>query len=228
METITLTVSAEDAAALRALCQALRTQDNRCTADPVFAVQQIREQHHVGIEEADRWEWVPKDGDGERVDDVLDERLTDIYMKDSWERSDEEEELLEQHYRVGVIEYWETVTTALTEAGCERHLAMNRHNLLRPRIYALGGYRNPELHLLRRVLASIGPDVTYTWECHAWMPSHLRDEDSDHRPLDFTVEAPSRREAYRTAERWVADNLPDGYRATVRGLASADATADRP
>lgn len=154
-ETITLRVSAEDAEALRELAHNLRTQDNRGTADPLFAVQQIREIWHVDPEEADRVEWVTEDYEG-RPDADEAARLEAIEEKYEWERSEEEQELLDSYHRAACKEVWETVTATLTEAGAEAYLANNGHNLQRPRIYALGGYRNRELHLLRRVLAGLG------------------------------------------------------------------------
>lgn len=62
---------------------------------------------------------------------------------------------------------WRTVQTFLTGAAADRYMRSNLHNLRRPkekqkqpRVYVLGGYRNYERQLLRRVLMALAPPTT--------------------------------------------------------------------
>lgn len=137
---VTVTVPAD----LLMLGELLRTQNNRITANPVFAVQQ---KHRIwGVEDGDGHEWREIDGWEAVEDDVAAEleRNFDIYG-----------EVKDGYARMCYVDTWEFVTACLTEKGCEQYIALNGHNLCEPRIYAYGGYRNREWEFLREWLKSL-------------------------------------------------------------------------
>jgi hypothetical protein len=67
----------------------------------------------------------------------------------------------------GELGDWRTVQFFLTGSAADRYLRSNLHNLRKPkekdkqpRVYIVGGYRNYERQLLRRVLMALPPPTT--------------------------------------------------------------------
>lgn len=120
----------------------IRTQDNRCTSDPMFLVQQLRRVYGVNTDFTDRTVWM--DGDQEEASDeeaaILDALSKSGAEVEGWEK-------------VGFVEHWEFVTACFTGKACEDYLASNGHNLVKPRIYVASGYRNQEWIAIRNHLA---------------------------------------------------------------------------
>lgn len=119
----------------------IRTQDNRVTEQPLFAVMQKRE--YVGHEDYsaeghDRIVWV--DEYGGEADERTSRRLESLNRacRDTrgWER-------------LKMFEVDEFVTACFTEQGCKDHIAINGHNLNKPFIYAFGSFRNAEYRAIR-------------------------------------------------------------------------------
>lgn len=50
---------------------------------------------------------------------------------------------------------WVFVTACFTEQGCKDYIARDGHNLIEPRIYAEGSYRNLEFQELRKMLLAL-------------------------------------------------------------------------
>jgi len=131
---------------IAAIIERLHTQDNRITANPLFAVQQKRE--YVGSDgynDGGEMRWV--DDSGEEADNEEAARLESEYREtysepDGWRR-------------VNVFTVWEFVTGCFTEQGCKDYIAVNGHNLNEPRIYAYGSYRNAEFIAIREWLMSL-------------------------------------------------------------------------
>jgi hypothetical protein len=125
---------------LVAIAERLRTQDNRCTADPMFCVQILVADVGYDASYSDSYCWYS----GEQTEVVFDvpENL------DGWEK-------------FGYKERWETVMVAFTERGCEEYLALNGHNDRRRahkgkvRIYAESFRRCPEMLAIREVLMAV-------------------------------------------------------------------------
>lgn len=131
---------------LSSIGRLIATQDNRCTANPMFAVLEKRETITLDTHHHDRIVWVRKD-DGEVEAD---------------ERTHERLELLHEHGyepkkwdRYAMLETDVFATVCFTEQGCKDYLACNGHNLRMPFIYAFGSYRNAEYNLIRDTLMSI-------------------------------------------------------------------------
>ena len=128
------------------IAERLRTQDNRITADPVFAVQRLV--HDIVPEGySDRWDWVDTEcGDHSTADERTAARLDALHdggrSTGKWERF---------YY----AERWEFVTGCFTEAAAEHHIRINGHNLGKTRVYAYSAYRNQEWINLRKWLMEL-------------------------------------------------------------------------
>ncbi len=145
---------------IRALAERLRTQDNRCTAAPVFLVQKIvrdlsdDDHDHDGVAFFCR----------ERADTINAdhwERVEQAYqMGDNVVHVDDSRYVIDKLDRYCFKNRWETVTTCLTEDGAKAYLECNGHNIRSygaPRIYAESLYRNHEMIALREWLMTLVP-----------------------------------------------------------------------
>lgn len=125
----------------------IRTQDNRCTDQPLFAVMQ---QMEVVVDEDydhDRAVWI---FDGVEVNKTKSRRLEALHqgLRDT-----------RGYDRVAVKEIDEFVTACFTKQGCENHISCNGHNLRKPFIHVFGSFRNSEYQLIRDWLSSLGNPV---------------------------------------------------------------------
>ncbi|MGE6303213.1 hypothetical protein [Serratia liquefaciens] len=130
---------------LSAIGELIRTQDNRITDQPFFAVMAKRE--IVGSEDhdCDRICWVEnQSGDYVEATETQYRRLEAIYqakyeVRDGWDR-----------YAMKEIDVF--VTGCFTEQGCKDYINKNGHNLNKPFIYAFGSYRNDEYQTVRKFI----------------------------------------------------------------------------
>lgn len=159
-------VDYEDYAALEARCAALaaenaglkaereqiseigeliRTQDNRITDQPFFAVMTKREMITSEDHDYDRICWVEnQSGDYVEATETQHRRLEAIYqgryeVKEGWDR-----------FAMKEIDVF--VTGCFTEHGCKEYIRQNGHNLNKPFIYAFGSYRNHEYQKVRKFI----------------------------------------------------------------------------
>lgn len=131
---------------LKALGNAIATQDNRITADPLFVVFQKR---IVVVDEDydhDRIDYYDKD-DCESIEEEYEPRIYELLKK-----LDDSGELPDRYRRVAVKEVDSFVTACFTEQGCKDYIAANGHNLNKPFIFAASLYRNAEMIGLREFL----------------------------------------------------------------------------
>lgn len=133
----------DPASALFAIGERLRTQDNRCTADPMFCVQvKVRD---VGFDSAYAEQYCWHDGANDET----------IYDDDKNFKEPEGDEWDKFGYR----DRWETVMVAFTEAGCEEYIRQNGHNHRgEKRIYAESFRRCPEMLAIREFLMANDKD----------------------------------------------------------------------
>jgi hypothetical protein len=131
---------------LERLHEALATQDNAITSDPIFLVQQKR--RHIGFdssyeEDEDRIIWV----NGAAEEDVTRASDPERFARfQAGEFGDEDEEDWEAF---GFTESWEFVQPFLTRDAAEEFRRREAHNLGETRIYVESGHRNPEWKRLR-------------------------------------------------------------------------------
>lgn len=123
---------------LLAISERLRTQDNRCTAEPMFCVQGRRRIYGMDPQWMDDPIWIDTSNGAEEV-----------------EPPEDEENPPEGYEKTGYVDVWETLAVCFTESGCKEHLHLNGHNYRRykeVRIYAESFRRNPEMQAIREFL----------------------------------------------------------------------------
>ena len=137
--------------ALLAIGEQLRTQDNRCTANPAFCVQVLERIGPIMLEY----------GSGEicfHDHSQCETYYHDGFDPDEWKRLkalEDDGELPDDYTASSYVEKWITVQTCFTEAGCKRYLELDGHNLLQyhgVRIYAESFNRNVEMLEIRKSL----------------------------------------------------------------------------
>lgn len=121
----------------------LRTQDNRITAHPMFAVQQKVIDYGYDEEYGDVYEWINPAEDFREADPVEHTEL---------DRKDDNCEPIGSWRKLYYKERWEFVTACFTEKGCKDYIKANGYNLKEPRIYVYSGYRNQEWIYLREAM----------------------------------------------------------------------------
>lgn len=126
------------------LADRLRTQDNRATHIPIFAVQQRVRDHGYDTDWGGDSVWI--DGANDNVEaseeeaGLLDAReQAGIEVPDGWDK-------------VGYRDRWEFVQPFFTKHAAEAYIEANRHNLTDPRTYVYSGYRNHEWEAVRQLL----------------------------------------------------------------------------
>ncbi|MDU9399011.1 hypothetical protein [Pseudomonas sp. zfem003] len=124
----------------------IRTQDNRCTDAPLFAVMKKRPIVASPDHDYDYIEWVNVDKDYAVASEFRARRLEALYegcreIPEGWER-----------FAMKEIDVF--VTACFTEQGCKDFLARDGHNHRKPFIYAFGSYRNAEFRAVRDWLAA--------------------------------------------------------------------------
>lgn len=126
----------------------IRTQDNRATSHPLFAVMQKREIVVDGDYDHDRIIWWHSDG--YEASETKRRRLELLHddFRDTGEWR-----------RLAVKEINEFVTACFTEQGCKDYLNANGHNLRHPFIYVFSAYRNAEFIAVREWLAKLINDA---------------------------------------------------------------------
>lgn len=130
---------------LIAIGELIRTQNNRITDQPFFAVMTKREIIGSEDHDCDRICWVEnQSGDYVEATETQYRRLEAIYqakyeVRDGW-------------YRHAMKEIDVFVTGCFTEQGCKDYINKNGHNLNKPFIYAFGSYRNDEYQTVRKFI----------------------------------------------------------------------------
>ncbi|WP_230324114.1 hypothetical protein [Citrobacter amalonaticus] len=123
----------------------IRTQDNRITDQPFFAVMTKREMITSEDHDYDRICWVEnQSGDYVEATETQHRRLEAIYqgryeVREGWDR-----------FAMKEIDVF--VTGCFTEHGCKEYIRQNGHNLNKPFIYAFGSYRNHEYQKVRKFI----------------------------------------------------------------------------
>lgn len=130
------------------IAERLRTQDNLCTADPLWVVYQ---KHKVVTPEeySSLYEWYDHDGcfeAGQRQTAILDRMEERGRDTGPWKK----------HYYEEVDQF---VSAFFTSQAAKDFIERNRHNLRDPFVYCESGCRNPEWKEIRAWLAK--QDIRY-------------------------------------------------------------------
>lgn len=132
----------------------LLTQDNRCTDQPMFIVEQERVIGPFLEGYGDFTEWYNIEID-EYANSHMERRLDQRIEAGAWP-----EESYKGWRRYEMKKQWEFVTACFTEQGCKDYLERNGHNLGKTRIYAVGSTRNVEFQQVRKMLIDSQPEVS--------------------------------------------------------------------
>lgn len=130
---------------LKELAAQVKSQDNACTAHPIFVVQQRRRIHGMDSNYSDQFEWIHCEGgvadpeEHEQFEAAYDDSLEE---PDGWTRA---------HF----VDVWESVQPFFSRADAEAYILRNRHNLCDPRIEVDSAYRNEEWQLIRALLLAL-------------------------------------------------------------------------
>lgn len=131
---------------LKEIASNLKKQDNRCTSDPIFLVQ---EQVKVWGVDPDIYDdavmYFRDTNDGESIYETKEE--LGEFVRYGGDTDD-----LEKGY---YILEWKTVTSCFTEKGAEDYIAANKHNLGKTRIYVDSLWRNAEMIAIREYLLTL-------------------------------------------------------------------------
>ena len=130
---------------LDALSTELRTQDNACTAEPMFVVYQIRRIYGLDPDYTEETAWTHSDG--EETDPEIIAALEALDDAGSPTIHDGT-----AYERVGYIDVDQFVTVCFTRKGAEAFIARMRHRLNNPSIDVDTFYRNVEMIALRNHL----------------------------------------------------------------------------
>lgn len=133
---------------IAAIGELIRTQDNRITDQPFFAVMVKQEIVTSEDHDCDRIAWVENtSGDYCEATDTQHRRLEAIYqgkcvVREGWDR-----------YPMRSIDVF--ITGCFTEKGCQDYISANKHNLNKPFIFAFGSYRNHEYQKVRKFIMEL-------------------------------------------------------------------------
>ena len=130
---------------LEALREELRTQDNACTAEPMFVVYQVKRIYGLDLDYTEETTWTHAEGEETDPDiiaalEALDDagNLT-VHDGTAYER-------------VGYMDIDQFVTVCLTRKGAEEFIARMKHRLNKPHIDVDTFLRNEEMIALRNHL----------------------------------------------------------------------------
>jgi hypothetical protein len=129
---------------LKTIAERLHTQDNRCTADPIFVVYEKRRLYGIDMDYSENIVWIDSYNGGREADEKKTKALERYYERyrqypDGWTKTAYEDEN-------------RFVTVCFTEASAQAYIDKNKHNLERPFIYADSLYRNHEMIFVRNYL----------------------------------------------------------------------------
>ena len=129
---------------LQELGEEVILQSDRCTAHPMFVVQERKLDYGYDPDYADDYHWLNAANEYEIADPVLSRHLDNLYQASGntprdWQKT---------YYR----ERWEFVTACFSEKGCEEFINVDGHNHGELRIYATSAHRNMEFRKLRDFL----------------------------------------------------------------------------
>lgn len=121
----------------------IRQQDNQCTSDPLFLVQQKKRIYGIDSNYSEDYEWLRED-DPEHVADRIERAGLDALELEGEDTTGWE--------KIYFLDIWDFVTVCFTQKACEDYIAANKHNLNEPRIYVHSSYRNREMIAVRAFL----------------------------------------------------------------------------
>lgn len=144
------------------IAQDMATQDNDCTAEPLFVVQRRKRIYGLSSSYANDCVWVSQDGEHTEADAATTAKLDAKHEEtchDSFTLLDPESECETEWERVWYCDEWEFVTCCFTRNGAETFIAKNHHRYdSELRIWTDSLHRNREMIDVRaHLLAMVKP-----------------------------------------------------------------------
>ena len=139
---------------LMKIAKRMKDQDNKCTANPIYLVQQKRRIYGMNpqfIIDEGEIVWLY---DGEEMD------LTDEDTKKAQDHYEKYYEELPGWTRTTYIDIWEFVQPFFSEKAADDYVKANRHRLTEPRVYIDSAYRNYEWQAIEKILRILSKHVT--------------------------------------------------------------------
>jgi len=140
----------------------LRTQNNACTAHPLFLVQKRRRIFGMDSGYADEYEWHScHDAEYKYSQADIQEAIRDDPAADADRNIEDDDEFVRDpedygYEKVYYIDEWRFVTAHFTRKAAQRYLNENAHNMTAPRIYVSSQYRCHEWNKAVEHLSTIG------------------------------------------------------------------------
>lgn len=141
------------------LAQEMLYQDNRCTANPLFVVQQRECFYGVDLDHTDDFVFIRLD-DPESTWKTYDEAV-EALREDGIDVT--EDNFDEYVGKVGIKYYWSFVNAHFTERAAKRYIANNHHNLKTTRIYVTSQYRCEEFNCVVNILKTFVGHSVFRW-----------------------------------------------------------------
>ena len=132
---------------LKAIQHELKTQDNRCTADPIFLVEECERITGMDSEYVDDYVWYDLENHSE-ADEEETKMLEDL--------DDKLEDIPNQWQKCYYFDKWKTVQSFFTEKAAQQYVdsCYYRHRG-KLRVYADSLYRNHEMKMIRDYILNL-------------------------------------------------------------------------
>ena len=137
-------------AELDALSTELRTQDNACTAEPLFVVYDKQRIYGLDSDHAEHYCWLyPDRGDGQS--EVADSKM--VTRLNHLESLGKDPKIGGVEYtRIGYVDVDRFITCCLTRKAATEFISSNSHRLRKPFVYVESLDRNSEMIALRNLV----------------------------------------------------------------------------
>lgn len=179
---------------LTRLAHELRTQDNLCTAHPMYVVQRLETDVGYDTDYTDKIGWTDSETLVTTKSDP--ERFTRF---EAGNFSEDDDGDAEQWTRTGYVERWEFLQPFFAKSAAEEFIARNGHRFGTMRMYVESGHRNQEWQLLREMLRGpLAEEITLLRERNAAL--HLRVHEAEKRVGSLTFAEFSSQNAARCRE----------------------------
>jgi hypothetical protein len=141
---------------LKQMAENLRSQDNACTANPIFVVQQRRRVYGFDPGYSNNVVYMHDEGFEVSEEERQEEYGEALAEADEDEDFPDFEDWCEENYTLTAYQdFWDNVQPFFTRAGAEEYVRINGHNLKDPRVYVDSAFRNAEWQAVRELLMSM-------------------------------------------------------------------------
>jgi len=142
------------------MAENINKQDNECTADPIFMVQQRNRVYGFDPDYSGDAVYVNDEGVEMSLEE-RDEEYSEATDRCAFDEYADFEDWCEENYTYTAYQdFWDNVQPFFTRAGAEEYIRRNGHNLSHPRIYVDSAFRNAEWQAIRQLLKTVAQAVS--------------------------------------------------------------------